>query len=104
MPLRVGILSAAHMHVWSYVSALKAHPGAEIVGVWDDDEGRGAKFSGATGLAVADDLDKLIAEVDVVIITSENTKHVMLAEKAAEKGKHILCEKPLVTTRPKPLR
>ncbi|HWA83522.1 MAG TPA: Gfo/Idh/MocA family oxidoreductase, partial [Fimbriimonadaceae bacterium] len=95
MALRVGILSVAHMHVWGYAGGLK-RPDVEIVGVWDDQPERLAKFCEATGIPRVDDIDLLLSQVDAVVITSVNTKHAELATKAANVGKHILCEKPLV--------
>lgn len=98
MALRVGILSTAHLHVWGYVSALKGHPNAEIVGVWDDDIERGETFAQKSGLPFVGYIDDLLANVDAVVITSDNKAHTPLGIKAAEAGRHILCEKPLVTT------
>lgn len=98
MALRVGILSVAHMHVWGYAGGLKQHPDVELVGVWDDHAERLAKFCESTGIPAFTDMDDLLTKVDAVVITSVNTKHAELATKAAEAGRHILCEKPLVTT------
>jgi predicted dehydrogenase len=95
-PLRIGILSSAHLHVWSYVSALRNDPRATLVGVWDDDIPRGEVFAQETGLPFLGYLDDLLAACDAVVITSENHKHLPLATAAARAGKHILCEKPLV--------
>jgi predicted dehydrogenase len=39
----------------------------------------------------------LASDVQAVIICSENAKHAPLAQMAAAAGKHILCEKPLMT-------
>jgi predicted dehydrogenase len=99
MPLRVGILSAAHMHVWGYVAGLKQHDDAELVGVWDDNVERLAKFGSAANLPIFSTVEELLELVDAVVITSENTKHAELAAQAAAKGKHILCEKPLVASK-----
>lgn len=98
MPLRVGILSSAHVHTGGYVACLQAHPGAEIVGLWDDQTERGETYAQQTGLTFTGYLDDLLAAVDAVVICSENVHHVGLTEKAAAAGCHVLCEKPLATS------
>jgi predicted dehydrogenase len=84
------------MHVWAYVSGLKGHPRAEIVGIWDDDMARGNEFATKTGLPYSESLEGLIDVSDAVVITSENNGHTPLVEAAAKASKHILCEKPLI--------
>jgi predicted dehydrogenase len=98
MPLRIGILSTAHLHVWGYVWSAQAHPEAELVGIWDDDLERLKGFCEQAKATAFEDIDALLAQVDAVVICSENKKHAELGERAANAGKHILCEKPLVTS------
>ena len=68
---------------------------AEVVGVWDDDGGRGRAFCEGHGLRFVDDAKHLLAEVDAVVICSENMKHIEHIELAANARRHILCEKPI---------
>jgi len=44
--------------------------------------------------------EELVAreDIDLVDITAPNNEHVDMIVKAAEKGKHVLCEKPLATS------
>ena len=35
-PVRIGILSAEHVHAPTYISLLASMPGAHLVGVWDE--------------------------------------------------------------------
>lgn len=93
---RIGILSTAHLHVWSYASAVQNHPDAILVGAWDDAAARLEAFCKESNTQLFSSQDDLLDNCDAVIITSENVRHADLAEAAAEKGKHILCEKPLV--------
>jgi len=39
--LRVAMLSFAHVHANGYAQHVVDHPEAEIVAIWEDDEGRG---------------------------------------------------------------
>ncbi len=98
MNLRLGILSAAHVHTASYVHCCKAIEGAECLGVWDDNPERGSSFAAAHAIPFFGDMNHLLDACDAVVITAENVHHVELATCAAERGKHILCEKPLATT------
>lgn len=99
MPVRIGFLGVAHMHAYGYGDALfHLRPRVDKhVGVWDEDPIRAGKFGNARRSVTYKDAEALLADVDAVIITSENTKHAEYAEMAAKAGKHILCEKPLAT-------
>ncbi len=98
MPLRVGLLTAAHLHVGGYASACKAHPDVELIGMWDDEPIRAKAFLEGRNIPFYESFDELLAKVDAVVITSENMRHAELAVLAANAGKHILCEKPLAAT------
>lgn len=104
MPVRIGILTAAHVHTGSYVHCAKTNPDSELVGLWDDDRARGQTYAEKQGMAFWTDLDELLNAVDAVVVTSENLRHAELVEKAAAKGKHILCEKPLAASESEEIR
>lgn len=95
MPLRIGILSAAHVHAPSFVACSQANPESEVVGLWDDDAARGQAFADQRGIPFFADQGSLLQEVDAVVICSENLKHASHISAAAEADCHILCEKPI---------
>ncbi len=97
-PVRIGILSAEHVHAPTYISLLTSMPGAELVGVWDDDRQRAAAAAEPVATRVFDDLDELLERIDGVVIAAANSRHRRLAEIAAGAGVHVLCEKPLATS------
>lgn len=43
-----------------------------------------------------DDYDKFLEKIDAVVIASPHETHYNYAKRALEKGKHVLCEKPMV--------
>jgi predicted dehydrogenase len=94
---RVGFLGIAHMHSYGYAHGLKSVPDVQSVAVYDRDPEKAAAFGQHTGTPVANSVDELLAQVDAVIVTSENAFHAELGLAAIAAGKPVLCEKPLVT-------
>jgi len=97
--IRIGMLSFAHMHAYSYAACLKQIPGVDLAGIADDDRARGeeaAQRFGTRSLASAEAL--LDEKLDGVVICSENARHRALTELAAPRTSHILCEKPIAAT------
>jgi predicted dehydrogenase len=93
--MRVGILGVAHLHVDAYIGNLRA-AGAHVVGVHDRDALRARTWGARYGVAVHEDVDRLLAaDVDAVVVCSETVHHADLVEKAAAAGCAVLCEKPL---------
>ena len=99
-PIKIGILSAAHMHAASYAAALAAHPNVSFVGIADPNEARGRALAGSVGAAYFASADALLdTGLDGVLVTSENIHHRTLTELSAASGvRAVLCEKPLATT------
>jgi len=96
--MRVGMISAAHVHAASYASILKEEGRFEFVGVWDDDPERGKSFSKEYDVLFFNNIGDLLKNVDVVIITSENSKHLQHLKMVIGNVKGVLCEKPLAPT------
>ncbi len=98
--MRIGLISFAHMHMWSYARHLAEHPDAEIAAVLDLDPERGQKACEKLGIETYHAvLPHFLQEpMDAVVICSENARHAGDAVVAAGAGKHILCEKPLAST------
>src|SRR5579883_3186322 len=97
---RIAILSFAHMHAFSYASALKDRPDVTLVGIWDEDPFRGREQATIHGARFFDKLEDILSErLDGIMVCSDNTSHQPLVEKVASVGpKAILCEKPIATT------
>ncbi len=99
--LRFGVLSTANIGRNQVNPAIRASRNAELVAVASRDPARAREFAAQGGIgrhygsyeALLDD-----PEIDAVYIPLPNSMHREWAIRAAEKGKHILCEKPLATT------
>jgi predicted dehydrogenase len=98
--LKIGVISFAHGHAWSYASEVANNPNATLVGIADPDPKRGAEAVGQFKTEYFSSTEALLAQgLDGVIVTSENVNHRLDVEAAAAAGvKAILCEKPLATT------
>lgn len=98
--MKVGILSVAHGHVGSFAACLK-RLGVDVTAVYDHDEARGRAFAERIGSQFYASRDELLAQPDIsaVGVYGENALHAELVIAAAKAGKHVMCEKPLATSR-----
>lgn len=94
--LKVGMISFAHSHAFSYLESLLTLPEVEVVGIADPVEGRVRAIVDQHSLVYYSHYKELLEQdIDAVVICSENALHAEITIAAAGKGKHILCEKPL---------
>jgi 1,5-anhydro-D-fructose reductase (1,5-anhydro-D-mannitol-forming) len=96
-------MSFAHTHAAAYARLLRGDPDIEVRGAdpgpHPGTEVRGRALARELGIGYCDSYAELLDwGPDAVLITSENARHRPLAELAASRGAHILCEKPLATT------
>ncbi len=99
--LRFGVLSTANIGRNRVNPALRASRNAELVAVASRDAARAREFAEQTSIprhygsyeALLDD-----PEIEAVYVPLPNSMHKEWTIRAAEKGKHVLCEKPLATT------
>lgn len=99
MPLRVAILSAAHVHAPSFAACFAADPRAEIACLWDNDHERGKAFASERGIPFQPNLTEALEGADAAAICSENMRHLELLQACADRGIPVLCEKPIAPTR-----
>ena len=98
-PLRIGILGAgfaAHFHLASYRKVYGER--FEIAAICASSIDKAKTLASANGVAKAyGAIDDLLAdrEIDAVDICVPNHLHVPVTLRAAEAGKHVICEKPL---------
>ena len=73
---------------------------ALISGTDEKREALSRKYPHIQGIGTYDDLESLIEELDIeaVYISVPNSRHREMTERAAKKGVHVLCEKPMAIT------
>ena len=76
-PLKIATLSFWHVHAGDYSRQAQAHPGTDLVAVWDDDAERGQDAADQFGVEFTGDLDALLArdDLDGVAITTPTNEH-----------------------------
>ena len=95
MALRFGVLGTGYWAQEAHATALAAHPGTELVGVWGRDPAKTEAFAARFGIRGHADLERLLAEVDAVAIAVPPDVQAELALAAAAAGRHLLLDKPL---------
>ena len=95
--LRIGLVGAGHIAA-SHLAAWRGAPGCRLAGILDvrreAAEDRARQFGVER---VHDDIGTLVADCDVVDVCTPPDTHAELARATLAAGRHLLCEKPLVT-------
>jgi len=97
--LRFGIIGTNWI-TNDFVDAARRTEGVELTAVYSRKEETGRAFADKHGIAVVfDDLEKFASseEFDAVYIASPNSLHAEQAILLLNRGKHVLCEKPLAS-------
>jgi len=98
---RVGVVGMVHDHVWGLAKSFAECPNAEIVAAADPNEPLRERMGSDFGVSALytdwrEMLDK--EELDVALITTENSGAADVVEAAAPKGIHSVVEKPMAAT------
>jgi predicted dehydrogenase len=97
---RVGVVGLAHVHAAAYADVLAALDDVEFVGASEPDASLRSRWADESGLPAFPEHGALIdAGIDAAIISTATNEHRPVVEQLAGRGIHVLCEKPLATTR-----
>lgn len=97
-PLRVGIAGVAHVHAAGWMHVVQQMADAQLVGIWDPNADLAQKTAATFSTRAFTTRTELLAEIDTLLIASENIHHHEIALAAAAANIPTLCEKPLATT------
>lgn len=97
-PIKVGVVGCGYVFD-HYMATAAAHPGLDLAGLWDIDAGRLARVSAFYEIPAAQDLDALLSDPEIGLILNLTSieAHGEITRAALSAGKHVYCEKPLVT-------
>ena len=99
--LRFGVLSTANIGVKKVIPAMQKGRLTEVTAIASRDIGKAREAAKTLGIpTVYGSYDELLADpnIDAIYNPLPNQLHVPLTIKAAEAGKHVLCEKPISMT------
>lgn len=96
--INVGLIGCGGFAKGTHIPILKNNPKYRIHAVMDIIEKAAREVAEDTSASYwTTDVDKLLSdnEVDVVFITTVHDSHAELSVRAANAGKHVMCEKPM---------
>lgn len=99
--LRFGVLSTANIGLKKVIPAMQQGQGTTVAAIASRDLAKAREAAGALGIPTAyGSYEELLADpnIDAIYNPLPNQLHVPWTTKAAEAGKHVLCEKPLSMT------
>ena len=99
--VRYGVLSTAQIALNRHLPAAQAIGNAEIAAISSRDQAKAEASATQYGIAKAYGSYQAVLddpEIDAIINPLPNSMHCEWTVKAAQAGKHILCEKPLAVT------
>jgi predicted dehydrogenase len=99
--LKVAIIGCGAITEGSHLPAALTSPAVELAGLCDANVGRAEMLRRRMGLNVPvfSDHRRLIGQADAVIVATPNHLHADIAVDLLAAGVHVLCEKPLASTR-----
>jgi myo-inositol 2-dehydrogenase/D-chiro-inositol 1-dehydrogenase len=95
--VRVGIIGAGYIG-GLHAALLGRDERVRVHSVHDVISERAERLASSAGATTASSEKELIDSVDVVYISTPNTKHTASALAALDAGKHVFCEKPMATS------
>jgi predicted dehydrogenase len=96
--VRWGVLSTSDFAERRFLPGLRKSPLIEVAAVASRDVGRAQAFADRCGISTAyGSYEELLADptIEVIYNPLPNSMHVEWTMRAAEAGKHVLCEKPM---------
>ncbi|CAH0344195.1 Gfo/Idh/MocA family oxidoreductase [Bacillus sp. CECT 9360] len=99
--IKIGVIGcgsiAQHRHLPEYA----INPGVELVAVCDIVEERAKEVAGKYGVKAYTSYEELLhsGEVDAISVCTPNYLHAPISIAASDAGIHVLCEKPMATSK-----
>ncbi|MFC4076996.1 Gfo/Idh/MocA family protein [Salinithrix halophila] len=99
--IKVGVIGCGSIAIHRHIPEYANNPHVELVAFCDTDRERATAAAMEYGGRVFTDYEELckLEELDAVSVCTPNAYHAPISIAAARAGKHVLCEKPMATSR-----
>lgn len=96
-PIRIGVLGLHHDHIWDNLKELAPLANGKLVAAADPNEPLREQVKKEYGCNVYDDYKQMLEYdgIDAVYVYASNRDGADLAIEAANRGKHVMVEKPM---------
>lgn len=95
--IRMGVVGVGSLG-FHHARLLREIPQVDLVGIHDVDARRLNEVAAALDVRAVAELDRLLAEVEALVIAVPTVAHEEVALAALERGVHVLIEKPIAPT------
>jgi predicted dehydrogenase len=101
MPVKYGVIGCGAIGQRRHIPECVANPDSVLIAVADANPTRVAEIAKKYGCKPYTDYKELLAnrDIDAVVVAGPNATHATQTIEGLSAGKHVLCEKPMATTR-----
>ena len=101
MPVKYGIIGCGAIGQRRHIPECHANPHSIVAALCDPNEQRVTDLAAKYGSVPYTDYKKMLkeADIDAVVVCGPNSVHASQSIDALKAGKHVLCEKPMATSR-----
>jgi predicted dehydrogenase len=101
MAVRYGVIGCGSIAQHRHIPECVANPDSKLVALMDPARERVEALGTKYGVNTYTDYHEMLSssEVDAVVVATPNSTHAPISLEALHAGKHVLCEKPMATTR-----
>ena len=101
MPVKYGVIGCGAIGQRRHIPECVANPDSKLVALSDPVKERVEELGKKYGAKPFTDYKEMLksSDVDAVVVAGPNSLHASMSIDALNAGKHVLCEKPMATTR-----
>ncbi|HLX63382.1 MAG TPA: Gfo/Idh/MocA family oxidoreductase [Planctomycetota bacterium] len=101
MPVKYGIIGCGAIAQRRHIPECAANPDSKVGAIADPVKERVDEIAAKYGAKAYTDYKEMLkdATLDAIVVCGPNTLHASQSMEALNAGKHVLCEKPMATTR-----